>query len=421
MPSRNPKIKRVLLVPLLALVIGVAGDLKAATVTTSSGRRFDLSADQVERIKTAPGVYYLDYPSQKFIHGDLDSWEVIELPPDLGGGFIIGPVQSIQRALKRVEAKPPELESPIPPVPDTTESPLRIKRSRFDARLLVSTGMRQDDFDWNVAGNSSGTDPNIRTAVSWDDLSVWQLGTEFRADFRRTYHVRASLAYGRIIDGNSSQSDYLGDNRTNEFSRVSAASDSGSTLDASIAFGYHFNFMADRIGLTPLLGLAYNRQNLEMTDGYQDVSEFGFPAAEGPIPGLDNTYAATWKGAWIGLDLVFRPRMAPPDASDLQTVIGVAYHWADFSADGDWNLNTDLGQPDRFEQEASGTGFNLSASLEWLFKPHWGFNAGFVYRNWSAGDGTEKADFVDGSTTTLRLNDVNWQSYSINVGFTYRF
>lgn len=395
--------------------------VQAATVTLSSGLQFDLSRAQIEEMKDAPGIYFLDYPPERFLKSDPDQWEIIQLPPDLGGGFLLAPEQSMRRALKRVGAKPPEVKAPPEPIAILSDNSLRFKRSRFDARLSLNAGLRRDDFDWNVAGDSSGSNPNVRTEVTWDDLTIFQIGTDFRADFRRKFHLRAGLAYGKILDGSSRQSDYLGDDRSSEFSRVTAASDDDRTLDAQIGFGYHFSFSNDRIGLTPLIGYAYNSQRLKMTDGFQVISDFGFSVPVGPLPGLNNTYETGWRGPWLGLDLVFRPKLSPDAETGLQIALGLAYHWTDYSAEGNWNLHTNLGQPTQFDHDAEGNGVDVTASVEWMIKKNWGVDFGFVYRNRHAANGTEKARFSNGSTIERQLNDVNWQSYLLGVGVKYRF
>ena len=420
MRNRYSKSLTITLMLIMAYLL-LAGWAWSATVTLSSGRQVDLSPTQVDQMKKAPGVYFLEDPSRRLLNGGLEQWEIIQLPPDLGGGFLLGPAQSINRALDQVGARPPSVKPPPRPATNRLDDELRLKRSRFDARLSLSAGLRRDDFDWNVAGDSSGSSPNVRTEIAWDDLSIFQLTTDFRADFRRKFHLRSALAYGRILSGQSGQSDYLGDDRSNEFSRVEAGSGDGHTLDASIGFGYRYTFSKDRIGLTPLIGYAYNAQHYKMNAGFQTVSDFGFPAPLGPIAGLDNTYTTHWRGPWIGLEVEFKTRLAPGAATELRTAIGLAYHRADYAAEGDWNLHTTPGQPTGFDHDADGSGLDATARVEWMFKNHWGIDFGFVYRSWHAGNGTETAFFSDGSSITRRLNDVNWLSYTLNVGLKYRF
>jgi len=47
--------------------------------------------------------------------------------------------------------------------------------------LSLSTGYRVDDFSWNIAGNVSGTNPNVLSELTWSDLEILQAVVSGRA------------------------------------------------------------------------------------------------------------------------------------------------------------------------------------------------------------------------------------------------
>lgn len=94
--------------------------------------------------------------------------------------------------------------------------------------------------------------------LTWDNLEIFGLQAALKAVLKKALYLRASLEYGWIIDGDNRDSDYLGDDRTLEYSRSDNRSDDGRVLDASAGVGYPFNLAGDRFRLFPLIGYAFS-------------------------------------------------------------------------------------------------------------------------------------------------------------------
>ena len=185
-------------------------------------------------------------------------------------------------------------------------------------------GFRTDNLDWNIAGNTSGTSPNVLSELQWENLDTFQLKGGVRMHILRSIYVRGSIGGGWIYAGDVQDSDYLGDNRTLEFSRSNNSADSGTLWDASLGIGLSrtVNFPGWRLEVAPLVGYSRHRQNLTITDGFQTIP------SSGPFAGLDSTYKATWKGPWFGTDVFF-------DIDDLTLNATFEYHVADYDAEAD--------------------------------------------------------------------------------------
>jgi hypothetical protein len=296
-----------------------------------------------------------------------------------------------------------------------------LNAAEIDTELELSTGYRVDDLDWNIAGNIAGTNPNILSELTWSDLTIFQLDAGARAAINRVFYLRGSLGYGRILDGDNQDSDFAGDNRTLEYSRSNNSGDGGDVWDGSFGLGYQFTFFSKRLRLIPLAGYSYSEQNLTMTDGLQTVSEPALappgelPLPLGPITGLDSTYETQWYGPWLGIDLWFQ-------ASPKITLFGtLEYHWADYEAVANWNLAVKFAHPKSFEHAADGTGIILSIGGEYVLREPWHIGLKIDYQEWSTDPGIDRLFLASGSITETRLNEVNWDSYAILLGLTYRF
>jgi outer membrane protease len=281
--------------------------------------------------------------------------------------------------------------------------------------LSLSTGYRVDDFSWNIAGNVSGTNPNVLSELTWSDLEILQTVVSGRALVNERVYLRGSFGYGWAFSGDNLDADFSGNDRTQEYSRSSNSADGSTVLDAALGLGYQFAFLSGKFRLSPLLGYSYSAQTLTLKDGVQVIATPGRTPPAGPIRGLDSTYDASWLGPWLGIDLAF-------EITERITLFGsLEYHWATFDAECNLNLRNDLAHPKSFEHDADGKGFLIGVSAEYLLGGAWSLNMSFNYQKWSTDPGHDRVYYVNGSAADTRLNEVNWDSYALMLGLAYRF
>jgi hypothetical protein len=281
--------------------------------------------------------------------------------------------------------------------------------------LSLSTGYRVDNLSWNIAGSIYGTNPNILSELTWSDLETFQATVSGSLLVNGWFYVRGSFGYGWTFSGDSLDSDFLGNNRTQEYSRSSNSADGGTVLDAAIGAGYQFSFLSDRLRLAPLVGYSYSAQNLALNDGVQVIATPGWTPPVGPIQGLHSTYDASWRGPWLGIDLC-------GEITKRLILFGsFEYHWATYGAEGDLNLRNDLAHSKSFEHDADGKGFFVAFSAEYLLAGPWSLNVSLNYQKWSTDPGLDRLYYAGGSVAQTRLNEVNWDSYALMLGVVYRF
>jgi len=399
----------------ILLAVFISTSVMAATLTLSSGENIDLTARQVELLKEKEGIYFFEYPPKRIIRGKLQYWVFIEIPEELGGGFLIGKPDKMMAAIDAVHAVKESAKA------DTSLVRAKKADSWFQTEFLLSTGYRVDDLDWNIAGDINGNNPNILSELEWEGLESFQLKIANKTVFNQLFLLSGSLAYGWIFDGENQDSDYLGDNRTFEFSRSNNNSDDGNMLDASFGLGWQLTFGRSDFIMAPVIGYSYHEQNLTMTDGYQTLSTPPITPDLGPFSGLDSTYETEWKGPFIGLDFTFRTDEKSKITPEIETFISIEYHWADYYAEADWNLRTSFAHPKSFEHEADGHGIVFSAVIKFLLDYHWALNINLDYQNWSADPGADRTFFTNGTIAETQLNEVNWTSYAIMAGIEYHF
>lgn len=281
--------------------------------------------------------------------------------------------------------------------------------------ITLSSGYRVDDLSWNIAGNLYGTNPNVLSELTWSDLETLQATVRGSALVNQWLYLRGSFGYGWTLSGGNIDSDFLGNNRTQEYSRSSNSADGGNVLDASMGIGYQFSLLTGRLRLSPLLGYSYSSQDLTVKDGVQVIATPGLTPPAGPIQGLYSTYDASWQGPWLGIDLSFA-------VTERVTLFGgFEYHWASFDGEANLNLRSDLAHPKSFEHDADGKGYLITLGAQYVLTGAWSLTMTFNYQNWFTDPGFDRLYYAGGSVAETRLNEVNWDSYALMLGLVYRF
>ena len=272
-------------------------------------------------------------------------------------------------------------------------------------------GYRHDELDWSFALPNI----NIRSELIWRDLESIQFEFGLERRLWRSFRLKGYLAYAFLFDGENQDSDYNGNNRTEEFSRSNNSTQDGDLWDLSIGLAYDVRLLANRIIFSPAIGFSYHDQNLQITRGVQTIPPFG------PFQGLNSSYDPTWYGPWIGADFQYNSYGNAAPKPGYEAFFGIEYHFANFEAKADWNLRADLAHPVSFRQDADGTGWVLTGGINYLFNPRWSANLSGKYQKWETSEGRHRFFFFDGSTYQGKLNGVNWNSFSISLGITCRF
>jgi hypothetical protein len=297
-------------------------------------------------------------------------------------------------------------------------------QSHGSTTIDLTTGLRLNDFDWNIASDITGTaTPNILSELTWEDITVFEIKGKFRhiepanfAILKGGIQLDAELTGGFTISGDNQDSDYLGDDRTLEFSRSNNDAGGGFAFGGEVAAGYRFN-VAQKVRpasstyftLAPMLGYGWNRQKYKMTDGNQTIPDLG------SFDGLDSSYTADWYGPFVGLEAQLEHNR------HLFTLRGEK-HSLTYDAEAVWNLRTDFEQDPSYTHEADdGDGTEITLGYNYAVDSKYDLSLDYMYTERSAEDGIDTTFFTNGTVTSIRLNEVNDTSHAIRAGFKYYF
>lgn len=219
-----------------------------------------------------------------------------------------------------------------------------------ESELTLSAGLREDALHWSIS--AVGGSPNILSELTWRALR----SNYFQGQFLHRNHgiiLRGHVGYGLIYAGYNQDSDYDGNNRTEEFSRSNNQTDGDSVSEMNLAIGLDMlSAENSNLQISPFFGYSGHEQKLRMTGGFQTVP------ATGAFGGLNSTYQTHWSGPMVGVDTSLRV--------NTHTLIRASYahHFATYSAKANWNLRDCLAHPKSYEHEGTADGDTLMLSAE---------------------------------------------------------
>ncbi|MCB9991035.1 MAG: hypothetical protein H6867_06610 [Rhodospirillales bacterium] len=318
----------------------------------------------------------------------------------------------------------------------------------------VGTGVRVDNFDWNIASDITGqATPNILSELTWRDITLLEVTGgvvhEEPVDLsviNGDLHLEATLTLGMPIAGENQDSDYNEDNRMDEFSRTLADSDGGYAAGISAAVGYKFFLTGDpqkraqkilrsktprtakgkarrmralqeamnkatpTVTVMPLIGYAVDQQKYTMTNVNQIIPAIG---PVGPTD-FDWHYQANWYGPFVGLEGEVRGQ------KNMLRLRG-QYHDLDFYGEGYWRGRAAFRQDPSYTQEADADGFLFNAEYAYALGDDYALTVDATYMQRSGEDGYDKTFFADNTESIQKFNEVNNESYGMQVGLRYNW
>lgn len=274
----------------------------------------------------------------------------------------------------------------------------------FDMGFI--TGVRTDELNWSIAGN--GTTPvNVLSELEFNNLDIYQRGICMKFS-TFGFFFKPKILKGSIHQGESTDSDYAGNNRTELTSRSIMDVNSDDTTDVALTFGYNLNFPNEHLSISPLIGYSNKDQNFVMTNGSLVYPE------KRPIIDLNSKYSATWESLFTGLTGSYSlPIGINIDAS-------FKYHDLEYEAAANWNLRHDFAHPVSFRHFGDGYGAELGCGIGYQIT-NWQFNLSYRYSEFKINDGRDELYLSSGYTAKSQLNEVEWQSEAINIEVGYTF
>jgi outer membrane protease len=261
-------------------------------------------------------------------------------------------------------------------------------------QVEASTGWRQENLRWSIAGNSAGQSPNVYSELKWKKVGGPAADVTLSWKVWRRLVVFAEGSCAFHLSGSVSDMDYGGNDRTNQLYGQTVDSRKGSNYTVAAGAGYRL-CAGERFQLTPVVGYGGSGQFLPVGD---------------PGGVLNSHYRAGWRGPLV------RAEGAWQAFSHWAVLFQGTYHQVVYRADADWNLIRDFRHPVSFRHHANGYGLDGELGVSYTAGRHIRLVVKGNYFNWQTGKGTDELYLSSGETSRTQLNGVVMDGLGVRVG-----
>lgn len=265
-------------------------------------------------------------------------------------------------------------------------------------QLHITAGYQSQKFDWSIAGDASGTNPNILSELIWEHKR--EICAEITPNFQlgKSWLFHLPLRGSYTIDGEVSDSDYEENNRKGRSFFTKASSNGSYSLRAIPSLG-------------PMISLRPNAQLiLQLTYSYT-IDKYYLRDKKN----LNSYYTTTYSGPGISIKINCL-------SNKKTTITGMTnIEIINYCATANWNLIKDFSHPTSFEHKAKG--IIISPSLKLTNKINKGISLISEFRSYalSSGKGIDTLYKSDGSKIKTMLNGVNQTRFSLSTGILLCF
>ncbi|MBB6237679.1 outer membrane protease [Pedobacter sp. AK013] len=263
--------------------------------------------------------------------------------------------------------------------------------------------LQQSKFDWSIAGNAAGANPNILSELIWKNLKGPGFGLDIKYNITNRFSIKATNQYSSITKGEAEDTDYAEDNRQSAFYFDLLNANKGYLYDASLQLSYQLLKFGE-FNINPIVGLSYNQQKFHLLESANNLDS----------KGLNSTYEARYKGFDFGTELVLKTQKFSIGA----TVLGGFYN---YSAKANWNLIPNFAKPVSFTHKANS--FSLSGDINLAVPLNKSLRVEVDYKinNINTYSGVDKAFFVNKPTEETQFNGANFRKNAILLGLNFSF
>lgn len=269
--------------------------------------------------------------------------------------------------------------------------------------IKPSIGIQQAKSDWSIAGNASGTNPNILSELIWKNLKGPAFSLEVKYHITDRLTVKTSNQYSNITKGEAEDTDYADDNRQGAFYFDLLNANKGYLFNTILQLSYQV-FNSEQFAVSPIIGLSYNEQKFYLLESASNPNSAG----------LNSTYQSRYKGFDFGLEGTFK-------AKSFRITTGISGGFYKYSAKANWNLIPDFQKPVSFTHAANSFALNGNVNLAVPLNKTLQLELDYKINNINTYSGVDRAYFNNKQAEETQLNGANFRANTIALGLNFSF
>lgn len=291
--------------------------------------------------------------------------------------------------------------------------------------ITFEAGYRQDNLDFSIS--VPACDPVLKTSTKFKDVDIFQLGLRARSNLGCNFYVRGQFNIGWVLDGEYRESTKLfigGSDFESIFDDLVLETDTCNTIDGRYtvdflaAIGYPFYFCDCTMFLAPVVGYAFDEQNMKVDDNHRpaftEVDSLLIPTSGSINNATHSKFVSRWYGPFIGVDFSYRP------CNECWGIWAeLEYHYARFSA-----KKHELGGFDLFhcfnKTSRNAHGWAFAAGAEYAFCGCWTVGVDCKYQDFRSTrrhrfcESNEFESFFSFSSDRYKTHEA-WRSFAFNA------
>ncbi|ANH80765.1 hypothetical protein A8C56_07025 [Niabella ginsenosidivorans] len=274
----------------------------------------------------------------------------------------------------------------------------QIKKNTF--QINIGPVLIHENFKWSIAGNENGTDPNILSELKFKNIrkTGGQLGVLWQ--FSPHLSINAQVSQLHTFDGNATDIDYAGDDRTNPIVQLNFVSKKGKENDFKTSLHYLF--------------MRHEKLRLAAGAGYY-FSKSGYFLHGVEKSDNKGNYVVRWRGPVVAFDGgIFLYKKG-----GLQMALD--YRYLFYHADADWALRNDFAHPVSFTHNANGVGINVYTGLYYSFSSFFQLQLGGFLGYWHTGHGIDVLYMANGDLQKTKMNESLKNQWGIRMQGVFNF
>lgn len=269
--------------------------------------------------------------------------------------------------------------------------------------IKPAIGIQQSKFDWSIAGNASGTNPNILSELIWKNLKGPAFGLDVKYHITDRLTVKTSNQYSNTTKGEAEDTDYADDNRQSAFYFDLLNADKGYLFNTNLQLSYQL-LNSEQFAFSPVIGLSYNQQKFYLLESASNPNSAG----------LNSSYQSRYKGFDFGLEGTFKAKLFRISAG----ILGGFYK---YSAKANWNLIPDFQKPVSFTHAANSFALSGNANLAIPLNKMLELELDYKINNINTYTGVDRAYYNNRKTEETQFNGANFRANTIALGLNFMF
>ncbi|ANI88129.1 hypothetical protein A9P82_01655 [Arachidicoccus ginsenosidimutans] len=250
-------------------------------------------------------------------------------------------------------------------------------------KIEFGTNYSVDNFKWSIAGNQQGKNPNVLSEITYKSIKRFGIAMNLHYNITNQFFFNVTLNHLYTINGQVTDIDYAGDNRTYPNSQLLFKSKKGKEN----MFNPYIDYLI----------LKDKKINLVIGIGY-NVTKNSYYFTSEQASDIKTIYYPTWQAAQ--LHTMLTSHLFNKFAIELR--INESYLF--YHATANWLLRTDFNHPKSFTDKAQGYGTDLDLEFKYCLFKHITINLSGIYSNWKTNAGIDVLYLSNGSNTRTKMN-----------------